>query len=512
MWQGIAIKAGRAALAAALSASAAMASAPPPRALDDPPREVVMRSFDLGPIASRDLTVAAERRFRAAGPFVESQTHPDGHRFTALRPLFSQADNAAEDRRIREVLWPLGSFRTWKGQSSWRLATAYGQDFDLAREDSRYRFVIFPFWFQGRDAAGASYAALFPLGGTIHEYLGQDELRFALWPLYGSTRINDVRSHAVLWPFVAWSEGPRSRSVRVFPFYGKSERDDRSTRRFVLWPLWTSVDYMYPDAPGGGFVLFPLFGHAETPETESWMFLPPFFRFSRGVDYHEVFAPWPFVQYLNSLERDRFYLWPLWGRKTTPREDTTFCLWPLLWSHRIEGRDETTRRKRFVPLFDYEVRHASAPDADPSQPPTAETPVLGRYWKLWPLMSYKRDGDAARFRALDIWPTRSPAPFDRNLAPFFTLYSHTTAGRDLDEEFLWGLVRRRRTGASGSLSVFPLFSRGSGPDATEWSVLGGLLGRRQEGWQTTWKALYFLRFGTGSAGTPGAVPSEMDKP
>jgi len=64
---------------------------------------------------------------------------------------------------------------------------------------------------------------------------------------------------------------------RVFPFYGISRSDDRWTKRFVMWPFWTSVKYEYPNQKGGGFILWPLFGKVDVGENYSRSFLPPFF-------------------------------------------------------------------------------------------------------------------------------------------------------------------------------------------------------------------------------------------
>jgi hypothetical protein len=454
-------------------------------------------SWDAGPFAARDRAPEGERRLRAAGPLWESRAGEDGRAFQALRPLTSAWDAPGAKRGGRDLLWPLGVARHDADELFWRFANIYA--FDYATETrSRGRFVIFPVFFSGRNSAGRLYAALFPLGGSIYEYLGQDRMRFVLFPLYADSAVNAVRTQTVLWPVFSRTRGPGVRRARVFPFYGYSERDAHWRKQFVLWPVWTSVEDRYPDSTGGGFLLFPLYGRLRAGENESWTVLPPFFRGATGPQQRSLRAPWPFVR-IDRGAVDQTALWPLWGRRRQANLETGFVLWPLGYHERVTRQDETLHRLMALPVF-YSERVETRPAAEDGAAPE----VLSRYWKLWPLVSWRREPEASRLRLLALWPLKQTAPIERNYAPLWSLYTRSRAGDTVDDELLWGLWRRRtEADGGGRWSLFPLLAAQREParDAREISALGGLVRYRREGSQRAWKLLYCLQFGT-----PDATP------
>ena len=471
--------------------------------------------LDLGPLASRDLTTEGYRRTRLLGPLVEMQSGPSGRRFFAVRPFYSRT--AAPERTLHDVLWPVAQAKTFLGEEFVRVLTFFHQEFDDP-PPSRFRSLLLPLWFYGQDEHARRYMAIFPVGGRIEDFLGQDSLAFVLFPLYSSMQVKDVRSHAVLWPLVSWGHGPGVERFRVFPFYGRSRREDQWEKRFVLWPVWNSVRYEYPDEKGGGFILFPLFGHVETGRQETWMLLPPLIRWSGGDDYREILAPWPFVQYRRGPDEHKFYLWPLWGTKSRDESrEQSFALWPLVWWMRAYEADQTQRSFYALPFFYSRSRRpnpAVATDAPTgrrdsrakpgasSATADAEPEATYRYWKVWPLVSYRRQRDASEFRAPALWPLERTPAIERNLAPLWTLYRQTRNGRAFERECLWGLYRRqRRADGRTHTSVFPLFSSTSCTHETRWSVLGGLFGYRRERLQKRVRLLYFL-----DVGLPGFDP------
>lgn len=443
--------------------------------------------LDLGFIASRDTAPDGRARLRLLGPLFEYSRAPDGTRFWALRPLVSRLDAPSASRRITEYLWPLAVVKRLGTDVFWRFLLAYGNDFDCTDPASRYRTVLFPLLFRGRDKTGHGYFALFPLGGVIHEYLGLDRIRFLLFPLFVHSSVRDIHTRTVLWPLISWGGKPGVDRLRVFPFYGKSVRGTQWSKTFVLWPFWTSARYGPAGSPGRSWILFPLLGRSRLPGQSTWMFLPPFFRWSRGngVTWHNL--PWPFVQY-RSGDMEKLYLWPLWGRKTLARERRWFALWPILWSIRNERRGETVDRFYALPLVYSERRSTPAGVSPPGE--------SSRYFKLWPLISYLREGAESRWRALALWPLKRTGSIERNLAPLWTLFSRVRRGTDTELELLWGLFRYRRGETSSRLSLFPLFSfsRDARARSREWSFLLGLAGSRREGLRRSFRLLYFLKF------------------
>lgn len=473
---------------------------------------------DAGFVASWDTAPDGSQRVRALGPFFEFREATNGARFLAVRPFYCRVAEPGRERVLREYLWPLAMDKEFLNQSYWRVLLAYGHDFDASAPDSRYRAALLPLLFAGRDKDGRRYGAVFPLGGEIREFMGFDKVGFALFPLYEYSALNDLQSWSVLWPLISATRGEGVSRRRVFPFYGVSRRDGEWTKRFVLWPLWTSVRYEYPRSQGSGYILFPLFGHVKLTDQESWMLLPPLFRWSRGETLTKAHGPWPFVQYSEGTQRgkgatDKLYLWPIWGRRETDQARSWFALWPIVGGSAARQPGRENRRLRVLPILQTETdRRWEAPPAGTNPPPAAATNITARHVKVWPLVSYERERDLSLLRVPDLSPFRNLRPVERNLAPLWTLYSQTRAAGGAESELLWGLYRHRRERDNGaSLSVFPLWSAWRGPDGSRaggWSVLKGLAGRTREGDAASWRLLYFLRIGGGAPERAPAAPPE----
>jgi hypothetical protein len=485
---------------------ALLAAGGPPRAraaTSGCPAEV-----DCGPLFFFGPGIEGGARTTAAGPVFERKRVRGGGELHAVRPLYSRLTEEQRDRVLHEFLWPVGMLKLSRGESTWRFLTAYGQDFDVADDKSRWRAWLLPLAYAGRSAEGERYAAVFPLGGRICEFLGYDRIEFFLFPLWSRTAVNDIRAGSVLWPLVTWGEGEGVRRFRFFPFYGYSAREGRWHKRFVLWPLWTSARYDYPGGRGSGFVLFPLCGYAATENGgRTWMALPPFFRYSHGAGQTVLNCPWPFIR-LASGERERCYLWPLWGRKQIGPVRSWFCLWPVFSGETVERPETTVRRFVALPFVRHEVQRAAAEDpASPGKEDGGEA-VRARRLKLWPLFRYRRTGEDRECRALALWPFGDVGGVDRNISPFWTLYRDECAAGARETELLWGLYRyRRQADGNRRVALFPLFAAGGDGDSgerREWELLKGLYRCRREGLRTSRRLLYFFNW------QRGEEPSDAD--
>lgn len=449
--------------------------------------------FDWGPIASRRVDVNGDLRLKVLGPLFERAVSTNGLRFRAARPVYGSVFDPAEEKGVRDILWPVGYSLRFHQDHRWRFLLAYYQNFGLMPGgETRYRFWVLPVYFQGRDAKGESYLAVFPLGGRLNEFIGRDRISFVLFPLAIHSSVNEVETQDYLWPFISHSEGKGIYRYRVLPFYGRAIHRDRWEKRFILWPFWTWAHYKYPRSSGKGYILFPLWGHFDLQDQESWLFLPPFIRFSRGQRLNYTYCPWPFFQ-KSSGEIEKLYLFPLWGRKIMKGMRSSFVLWPIFRKQRIDRGPVVVRRHIAMPFFYAEARVSRAN-------PGEERRTVGRFVKVWPVLLYQRDGDARYLRLLELWPFRNIGPVERCYAPFWTLYARSAVGDAVDTEVLWGLYRSSRRGTSRSRQVFPIveWSRDdAGEGRREWAVLKGLVGYRREGTQRTLRVLYWpLRFGT----------------
>ena len=441
---------------------------------------------DWGPLASWMADADGNDRFRAAGPFWEQAESPDGKKLMAFpRPLFARAVDPAADKDSWDFCWPLASGKTFGNEKSWRAGLAWFLDPDRADPKSKYRFWLLPVWFHGRAADGAGYAALFPAGGEIRNFLFKDRIRFALWPLWAETQVNDVRTVNVLWPVYSRSTSPDGHleRLRVFPLYARTKSVRQYDKTAILWPLWNHARYVHPKAKGTAWVLFPLAGRVDLNSQQGWMVLPPFFQFVRGEQLNRTYCPWPFFQRETGV-REKLYLWPLYGfRKDGPLE-RRFWLWPLLSRETNEFAYRKRTRWMLAPLWTCatETTNPQPTGRKPTAaPPPAEAPkTVARRTKLWPLYSSQWDAETetARVRFLDLWPAGRPPAVERSWAPLWTVLDIRANGADRDVDAFWGLARSaRRADGARATTIFPLWrqERAAGDAARRWSVLKGLL-------------------------------------
>ena len=401
-------------------------------------------------------------------PFYASITNESGAHFAAWRPFYSSSVDG--ERWHKDYLWPLYMRKGFKDETAGQLLF-FGYSQDFSPETDRHRNWVLPFYFQGTDAAGEDYFALFPLGGTIHEFLGRDRIWFALFPLYAESEINEVHTTSVLWPIGSKTTGEGIDRFRVWPLYGRSSLEGEFEKQFVLWPFYNSVRYTNERNPGGGFVLIPFYGHVVTERGEDQWWLPPFFRYSRGEGQRMIHAPYPFIQWSDG-EVYRRYFWPLYGRKVSGNLTRQFWCWPVAWASRVRRVDYDQRLVSVLPVFQYEAK--AAKQATESNEPGE---VFERYWKVWPLMSWERNQEDSRFRMLELWPLRNTAGIERNWAPLWTLYRREQVDGTVGHHLLWGLYRQSRGEAS-----------------SEWSLLKGLVGYKKNGSDRSLQFL-FMRFG-----------------
>jgi hypothetical protein len=457
------------------------------------------REFDWGFIASRQVDVHGDLRLRVLGPIYENALSPDGKTLAAVRPLHAVVRDPVGDSTHRDVLWPVATAKTVHENAAWRVLLAYGFNDDRGNPYSRRKFWLLPFWFEGRDEGGGRYFALFPVGGVIHDFLFLDSTAFVLWPLYVHSTRKDLTSNTLLWPLLSRTKGERVTRQRVFPLYGRSVEAGRQYRSFVLWPFWTYGKSLKPGRPANAWVLWPLAGRMASSDQRTWMVLPPFFRWTLGERQNVVHAPWPLYQRGEGLI-PKTYLWPLWGTRRGLATRSTFILWPFIKFDETDRGSTMVYRRRVAP-FVFSDKVVPVKDM-----PGGAGEVAESRFKLWPLFSVETEGDAYRYRALELWPLRmNPPPIERSWAAWWTLWSKTGKGADSDTELLWGLYRNRvRDEAYRETSLFPLVSWKRDErqgDERELMFLKGLVGYRRQGTHKSLRLLYFIRLG-GKEETP----------
>lgn len=438
---------------------------------------------DFGIFYRRGTDVEGNARTQALGPVWDARADGEGRSFHALRPVFARSEDTGRKSSQWEGFFPLVGGFTLNHEYYNRVLLLYRKVKDVTREDSPRKWMLFPFFYQGISNKGEPYAALFPFGGTIRDFLSRDEIRFVLWPLYTKSRVKNVETTNILFPFYSTTKGGGIDRVRYFPFYGETRFKDRYVKKFVLWPFWNSVNYTIPGSEGSGWILWPLCGHIKLADQETTYVVPPLFRFSKTPTEERNAVFWPFYQ-RSTGSVEKTYYFPFWGTKTIGSITKSFALWPICLHSRTEAFDETRDYRHVNPFW-----HSAT-----ITPVSNHTPrAVSR--ELWPLFSYQRDGDHSRFRMLELWPGRDPEGVERNLSPLFAPFTRERKGDNADTEVLWGVVRHVRRGPDyRHFSVFPLIETRREATGSRWTVLKGLVESSVHDGERTVRLLYFLRF------------------
>jgi hypothetical protein len=365
-------------------------------------------------------------------------TGGDGARLAALRPLVTSAEDEATGFTKVHFLAPLGMHFESPAGSLTALRpiafdTSYLEESDDGTTGTDSDQTIFPLLAWGDEPGEGSYFAFFPFGGTMKGRLLADRIDFVAFPAYVHTRRGDWESTHVLWPLIAWGDSPTRSHRRFMPFWSQTDSETEH-RRTLLWPFvhWSSEvrDGREFDA----WFVFPLLGHRTSADGSyrGWSALWPFFHWSHDdrTDARSTGAFWP-VYYRTSQPgvSERQWWWPLWGRYHDEEEDTSFYLWPLVWTgdERRGGRE--VHRRFVVPVW---MRRWSGPrgaEADEDE------------IRAWPLFSYRR-------RASGYESVRVP-----EILPFFGWEAGETLYADLLTVVRWSADRDGRAAWDGPLGT-----------------------------------------------------------
>ncbi len=402
-------------------------------------------------------------------PIYANKVEANGASFYAWRPFYSSSVEDKERWR-KDYLWPLYTKKGFKEEEYSRFLF-FGYKTDFSKDTERERTWVIPFYFQGTSANNENYFALFPIGGTIYEFLGRDKVSFVLFPLYGKSHVNDVYTTSILWPIGSKSSGEKVTRFRIWPFYGSSSLLNEYDKKFVLWPIYNSVDYTNDRNPGGGFILFPFYGKVSTEQADTYWVIPPLFRYMRSEEQWIIHGPWPFIQLADGPMKKQIF-WPFYGKKSLGTLTKQYWVWPMFCNNKTEYAVHNQHRRTIAPFFAHQTDVITKPTEN-----YEAGDVISKYWKIWPLMSWERNFERSRFRTLELWPLRNTPGIERNWAPWWTLYRRVNTDGEVGHHVLWGLYRQTRA-----------------PEHFEWSLLKGFAGYKKTNNNHRYRLL-FMWFG-----------------
>ena len=142
----------------------------------------------------------------------------------------------------------------------------------------------------------------------------------------------------VAWPLshFAW-RGDEFHGRLLMTFWQEADRTNRTSRDYSLAipPVWTHGR----DEGENYWGLFPVYGRLPKffmTEDFQWALFPLWLRYRTGGSRGTVrdYFGWPFFSLKYDADKTRWALWPLYGTKWEPDEESRFILWPF-WNDRI---------------------------------------------------------------------------------------------------------------------------------------------------------------------------------
>lgn len=371
----------------------------------------------------------------ALWPIVHYERTPQGGDDFRIRPLWRRITEPEVKAVEHQFLWPLGRLRTDQDGTSNRLFPLWSwrqHENEKGELDTDW-YAIFPLLWGGHTARGdEDYFAFLPFYGDIPDFLTYDRFQTVLFPLYVRLDKEGHRHFLFVWPLIGVSscaEGPHD-WFRVFPIYGHDIDTGKHERHFAIWPILSwSTENIDTDDPVDSWWIWPIYGERSSRRVAGVSILWPLFeKLDREDGYHKLNVLWPLFHYYRdetSVDKHvtQWWLWPIVGHAKSDDEDNWSFAWPLIWWRDYHDPDGRTRQEWVLPFFwhvGFDGKDGSTED----------------FLKLWPFAhrTTKRDADGKEIGG--DWSVLSPIPWrDGNNYGVEEMYG-----------FLWELAHGRRRG------------------------------------------------------------------
>jgi hypothetical protein len=390
-----------------------------------------------------------------------------------IRPLLYWTGDDIEPLMRLEFFYPFGKYQIKEGEKKGYLAPLAlyrEEEFDGKK---KWDFQFFPF-FMGETEKGKDYFGLFPIFGTLLDRYGKEEIRFYLWPLYGESTSEGVRTTNLLWPFFSFIEGDKKRGYRFWPIYGQREEIGISYTEFFVWPIFLKQRKgLDTDDPVEERMIFPFYVSKESTRFKSKTYLWPLFShiIDRPTGFEQWDLPWPIFQSLKGENLRGIRIFPFYGYKV--KEGVMrkiFILYPLyqLEEDRMDDVQEKTTRI----LLLSRIRRGEDKEGVEKE----------RSLRIWPFFDYEKDETGHEtFSFFYLLPFKEEG-FERNLFPLFRIFRwEKDPKKGISTNLFWGFYKRVKKEEMDSWEIAHLVGMKREKERKTISFLKGLLRYQSDG-------------------------------
>jgi len=425
-----------------------------------------------------------------AGPFLSVEEESERRQFS-LRPFYIKSESADGSEEKVQFLWPIYihrrseqdfTVRVFPIFTYWRDIYAYtdGMEYDV-------RYMLFPIVYGGDSTEDGKYFALFPIGGKIKHFLGRDEIRFVLFPLYMEYFKNELHQRNYLWPVLSFSEGGDYNGFRLWPLFGHFEKAGDYRKEFILWPFYHRQRFdLDKEQSGERMLLFPLYAREDSRRRRYRSVLWPFFsrEENHALEFEKRSMPWPFVV----IARGGIHqtqLWPVYGYRKAEDVENTFLFWPF-WRQSVFPLDGDMERREtyLMPVL------SSRADVSESRG------TVRQRTRVWPLWRFRRFEDGSTYlRMLSLLWFDDERGAEQMYSPLWTIYERRVGADGASQtDAFWGLYRGAKspTGSEARIPLIFSHSEDAERDSEETEIMGGLVGTSRTADSRRLQLLYFL--------------------
>jgi len=447
--------------------------------------------FTLWPLIDyRESPAEGFSNLSILGPLIKFQKNGED-RDTAIRPFFYQSSHAKDQAKSTYFLYPAAYHETTPEADTFQVLQLFQKStYRKPDLDQRQRStMLFPFYISGESEKYGEYRSFFPLYGDIYDRFWRDEYHFVMFPLYGSTVKRGTTTRHYLWPIFSTTKGENEDGFGVFPLYGESEKTGVYSKRFVLWPFYTTEKTgLNSDNPTEKSFFFPLYASTDSPKKTSRSYLWPFFGYTvdREKKVEEVDYLWPLITKVRGEKRSGDAFLPFYSHESYPGGEKRWYLWPLFKHEELSSPDFRQEMDRVL-FFLYRSSHEQWPKDGGER----------RRMALWPLFLYQESPAGVSSISL---PAPVESVFDKegiekNWAPLWRLYQRRwDAEGNSASTFLWNLYWHERRGPDLAYELFPLVSYRGTAKESELKLLKGLISLKRSGEEQD-LSLLWLPFG-----------------
>ena len=384
----------------------------------------------------------------------------------AIPILFSRKKGSRPDHGEWDVLYPLMSYDRYGREWRWNFVQIFRMAGGEGRAGKWKRATVFPFYFWQKSAdPEKDYWALLPFYGTVKNRFGRDEVKTAAFPLYVRTRKKDVVTRNYLAPFFHLRRGDRLRGWQLWPLAGW-ETKGITTKTNILGEsllvgghkkLTIAWPFYFRDRTGIGAenakdqrALLPFFSSTRSAGRDSFTAPWPIgltVTQDREKKYREIGLPWPFVVFARGEGKSASRLWPFFGTASNNKGlRSRFYVWPIYRRRTLETELIVERQTRWG-FFLFAEKRKMQKDGG----------ISTRERNLWPLFTWRASDDGGqRLQVLAVLEPFFPAneTIERHYSPLWAVWrsSQSPGAKARSQSFLWNLWRRevdeeRRRGA-----------------------------------------------------------------